>query len=313
VPSPTEALSKYRPWSGPLRPPIFGAFAMARSALVQLARRKLFWVLYGLAVLVFFFYFYMQYLVVWVQQQSQDKTALVAGVPVRIGEFTKFLDRLDFSGTAHTYANFLWFEGYVAMIVLAFAGSVLVGNDFHHRSLAFYLAKPIGKRHYLLGKILGIAAFVNLLTTLPAIVLFFQAGLLYDWKTYYFDNANLLLGILGYGAILTVVLSLVLVTTAVLAKRTVPLVMIWTGLFVLCRALGGFLAETQRLGENWRLIDLWNDLYLCGLFCLGKGEVEAKSGFSQPEQWKAALVLIGLCLGCILLLRTRLRAVEVVA
>ena len=49
------------------------------------------------------------------------------------------------------------------MIVLALAGSVLVGNDFHHGSLPFYLSKPIGRRHYVLGKCLGVGAFVNLI------------------------------------------------------------------------------------------------------------------------------------------------------
>ena len=311
--TPTPNLMNYRPWKGTLRPPVFGSVAMARAALRLLLRRKLFWALYSLALMVFFFYFYMQYLVVWVQQQASDKTAMVAGVPVRISEFTKFLDRLNLNGTAHTFGNFIWFEGYVAMIVLALAGAILVGNDFHHGSLPFYLSKPIGRRHYILGKVLGIGAFVNLLTTIPAVLLFFQAGLLYDWQTYYLDNWKLLAGILAYGAMLTVVLSLLLVTTAVLVRRTVPLIMVWTGVFVLCRALAGFLAENQRLGAQWRLMDLWNNLYLCGLYFLGADRSAAKTGFDQPPVWQAALVLVAVCAGCCLLLRKRVQAVEVVA
>jgi len=303
----------YRPWLGTLRPPIFGSLAMGRAGLRLLLRRKLFWVLYGLALMVFFFYFYMQYLVVWVQQQASDKTAIVAGVPVRIAEFTKFLDKLNLNGTASTFANFIWFEGYVSVIVLALAGAVLVGNDFQHGSLPFYLSKPITRWHYLLGKMLGVGAFVNLLSTVPALVLFFQAGLLYDWQTYYLDNWKLFFGILGYGAVLTVVLSVLLVTTAVLVRRTVPLIMVWTGLFVLSRALGAFLAENQRLGPQWRLIDVWNNAYLCGLYFLGAERTSAKTGFDQPAVWQAALVLAGLMAVCVLLLLKRVRAVEVVA
>ena len=67
------------------------------------------------------------------------------------------------------------------MIVLALAGAVLVGNDFHHGSLSFYLSKPLGRRHYALGKGLAAAGFINLITTLPAFILYVQAGLLYDW------------------------------------------------------------------------------------------------------------------------------------
>ena len=54
--------------------------------------------------------------------------------------------------------------------MLALAGSVLVGNDFLHGSLPFYLSKPIGRWHYVLGKCLAIGVFVNLMTTLPAIL-----------------------------------------------------------------------------------------------------------------------------------------------
>jgi ABC-type transport system involved in multi-copper enzyme maturation permease subunit len=305
-------LLRYRPWRGELRRPIFASIAMARYSLQILLRRKLFWALYGLALLVFFFYFYMQYLVVWVQQQTADKTAMVAGVPVRISEFTKFLDRLNLNGTAHTYGNFIWFEGYMAMIILALAGAVLVGNDFHHGSLPFYLSKPIGKRHYVLGKVLGIGAFVNLLTTVPALVLFFQAGLLYDWQTYYLDNLRLLIGILGYGAVLTITLGLLLVATAVLVRRTVPLIMVWTGIFVLCRSLGGFLAENQGLGVTWRLMDLWNNLYLLGLTMLGAEITEGQTGFEQPPVWQAAIVVLLVCGASWLVLLRRIQAVEIV-
>src|SRR4029450_2948905 len=100
-------------------------------------RRKLFWALYGLAALIFFFFFYGQYLVVWIQLQTANQTVPLLGGRLRISDLMGFLDRLNLNGSAMTYGNFIWFEGYVAMIVLAFAGAVLVGNDFHHGSLPF--------------------------------------------------------------------------------------------------------------------------------------------------------------------------------
>ena len=312
MPTPTDSLLRYRPWKGTFRPPLFAAVAIARAGLRVLLRRKLFWAVYALAGLVFFFYFYMQYLIIWMRQQGQGKTAVVAGVPVKLGEFAKFLDRTNMGGTAHTFANFIWFEGHVAMIVLALAGAVLVGNDFHHGSLPFYLSKPIGRRHYVLGKVLGVGAFVNLLTTIPAIALWVQAGLLKGWQTYYLENFGLLLGILGYGAVLTVTLSLLLVATAVLVRRTVPLVMIWCGVFALVPRLTDFLAEVQRLGPVWKLADLWNDLYLVGLYLLGAERSVEATGAEQPAVWQAALVVAGVCGASWLYLRRRVRAVEVV-
>jgi ABC-type transport system involved in multi-copper enzyme maturation permease subunit len=309
--TPTDALLRYRPWRGPLRGPVFGSVAMARVSLRLMFRRKLFWALYGLAGMVFFFFFYAQYLVVWLQLQLADQTVSIIGIRFQAGDLLKFLDRLHLNGSAHTFGNFIWFQGYITMIVLGLAGAVLVGNDFHHGSLPFYLSKPIGRRHYLLGKCLGVGAFVNLLTTVPALILFIQAGLLYDWQTYYLDHWREFLGILGYGAVLTGCLSLLLVATAVWLRRTAPLFMVWAGIFVMCRPLAAFLASSLD-APRWRLLDLWNNLYLLGLDCLGADHAEVRLG-DQPAVWEAGLVVTGVCAACLLYLRRRVQAVEIVS
>jgi len=309
--TPTDALLRYRPWTGTLRGPTYGALAMARVSLKLMVRRKLFWALYALAALVFFFFFYGQYLVVWITIQTANQTVPVFGARVRVTDLLKFLDKLNLNGSAHTFGNFIWFQGTICMIVLALAGAVLVGNDFHHGSLPFYLSKPIGRRHYVLGKCLGAAFFINMLTTVPALLLYLEAGLLYDWQSYYLDHLRELFGILAYGSVLTVTLSLFLVATAVAVRRTVPLVMVWAGAFVLCRSLGSFLVDGQRFHPAWRLIDLWNDLYLIGLQCLGADRSEEKPD-TQPELWAAWLVVGGVCALSAVYLRRRIEAVEVV-
>jgi ABC-2 type transport system permease protein len=311
MPTPTDAMLRYRPWKGELQGPVYGSLAMARVSLKLMMRRKLFWALYALAALIFFFFFYGQYLVVWIQIQTANQTVPLFGARIRIADLLKFLDKLNLNGSAHTFGNFIWFQGYISMIVLALAGAVLVGNDFHHGSLPFYLSKPMGRRHYVLGKCLGAGIFINLLTTIPALALYIQAGLLYDWQTYYFEHLRELVGILAYGFLLTATLGLFLVATAVAVRRTVPMVMIWAGAFVLCRMLGGFLVDGQRFHPAWRLIDLWNDLYLVGLWCLGADRSEERP-YSQPEVWAAFLVVAGVCIISGLYLRRRIQAVEVV-
>jgi len=311
MPAQTDTLLRYRPWRGTLRGPAWAALAMARSSVRLMARRRLYWGLFALVLLVFFFFFYGQYLVAWIPGQVGD-TVTVANVKVPVANFTKFLDRLNLNGTAHTYGNFVWFEGYVVVILLALAGSILVGNDFHHGSLPFYLAKPIGRWHYVLGKCLGIGAVINLATTIPAIVLWLEAGLLNDWKTYYLDNLNLLAGILGYGLVLTVCLSLLVVATAVWVRQTVPMVMVWVGVFVLLRMLARWLVDGLRVDPEWRLIDLWNNLYLVGMWCLQVDPATVRPQ-PQPAYWQAAAVVGGVCAASALYLRRRVQAVEVVS
>jgi len=312
MPPQTDTLLRYRPWRGTLHGPLWSALAMARVSLRLMFRRRLYWGLFALSMLVFFFFFYGQYLVVWITTQVAEDTVPIAGMKVPLRDFTRFLDRLALNGTTHTFGNFIWFEGYVVVIVLALAGSVLVGNDFFHGSLPFYLSKPIGRWHYVLGKCLAIGVFVNLATTIPAVVLWLQAGLLYDWKTYYLDHLDLLAGVLGYGLILTVSLSLLVVATAVWVRKTVPMVMVWMGVFALLRMLAGWLVDGLKVDERWRLIDLWNDLYLCGLWCLG-AEPQTIRPQPQPAFWQAACVVGGVCAGCLLYLRKRVQAVEGVA
>lgn len=311
MPLQSENLLRYRPWRGTLQGPLAASFAMARASIKLLFRRWHYWGLFALSMLVFFFFFYGQYLVVWITTQVGEDTVRFGGIAVPIRDLTRFLGRLALDGSAHTFGNFIWFEGYVVVILLALAGSLLVGNDFHRGGVAFYLAKPIGRWHYVLGKCLALGFFINLATTIPALVLWIQAGLLYDWQTYYFDNANLLLGVFGYGLVLTVTLSLLVMATAVWLRQTVPMTMVWMGMFALLRLLAGWLVDGLKVDERWRLIDLWNNLYLVGAWCL-QIDRETIRPAEQPQTWEAALVVAGVCVACVLYLRRRIQAVEIV-
>src|SRR6185369_4800888 len=153
---------------------------------------------------------------------------------------------------------FFGFQGTMVVIVLALAGSVLVGNDYHFGSLPFYLAKPLGPWHYVAGKCLAVAVFVNLMTTLPALALYVQYGLL-NTADYFAENLDLLAGLLGFGLVLTVFLSLLLVASASWLRQTIPLVMAWTTLFFFLRLLSGALVRILHYDARWRLLDLWND------------------------------------------------------
>ncbi len=307
----TDTLLRYRPWRGTARGPLYASTALARASLKLLFRRRIMWGLFALALLVFFFFFYAQYLVVWITNLLATDSVRFAGIPVTVRGITRFFEPLALNGTAHTFGNFIWYQGYVLVIVLALAGSVLVGNDFSHGSLPFFLSKPIGRWHYILGKCLAIGAVINLLTTFPAILLWVEAGLLYDWKSYYLDNFTLLLGIIGYGLVLTLTLSPLTVATAVLVRRTAPMAMIWMGLFVLLPMLSGSLVESVD-DTGWRLFDVWNNLYLCGLSCLNADHAMVRPQ-PQPPYWQAWLATGAVVGACLLYLRKRIQAVEIVS
>lgn len=302
----------YRPWRGDFQPPAASIWPIARMALRMIFRRKLFWIIYILGLTIFLFFFFGQYLLSWVESQTSETWVRVGGFGwTRPQEFIHILrDFLKLNGTGTTYRNFFWYQSYAVMVVLALGGSLLVGNDIHFGSLPFYLSKPISRWHYLLGKGLAIAIFINLMTTVPAIVLFVQYGLLDSWN-YFFDQAHLFLGILGYGLILTLTWSLMLMAIAIWLRRTVPMIMIWTTLFFFFRLLGDALVDGLHYGPRWRLIDLWNDAYLVGNVCLGT-QLRPIASLTQPPWYEAALVLGAVCCVCLTYLILRIRAVEIV-
>jgi ABC-type transport system involved in multi-copper enzyme maturation permease subunit len=320
-------LLHYRPWRGELHGASASVWPIARVSLWMIFRRKLFWFLYALALLIFLMFFFGQYLLSWAETQIGETNVMVG--PMRT-EPRVLIDLLrtamKLNGTAETYRNFMWYQGYMVMIVLAMAGSILVGNDFHFGSLPFYLAKPLNRWHYLGGKALAVAVFINLMTTVPALLLYLQYGLLASWRYFIDDGTEIALGsrfalnipvnplffgILGYGLVLTVCLSLFLLATAACLRRTVPMLMVWTTFFVFMRLLGSALVDGLNYDSHWRLIDLWNNTYLVGNACLGVAHAEIKP-LPQPPTWEAGLVLIAVSILCLIYLNLRIRAVEIV-
>jgi ABC-2 type transport system permease protein len=321
----------YRSWSGTFRPPAWSVWPIARTALWMIFRRKLFWVLYALGLLIFMLFFFGQYLVALAETQADqmglpttttEPSAMRQMAREDVRRFARALrenprllgdllrNGLKLNGTGAMYRNFFWYQGYIIMVVLALAGSILVGNDIHHGSLPFYLSKPLSHRHYLLGKGLAVAVFINLVTTLPALFLFVQYGMLYSWD-YLTDNLALAAGILGYGVLLSVSLSLLLLAVAVWVRRTVPMILVWTAVFFFCRQLSRAVVDLLHYDPRWRLLDLWNDLYLVGSVLLGIDPRDI--GPREPAWSEGALVLGGVCALCLTYLIRRIRAVEIVS
>jgi ABC-2 type transport system permease protein len=315
----------YRPWTGPLRPPIAAVWPIARTSLGLLFRRRMFWFLYVFALFLFLMFFFGNMMLDVVQ-------SLFADAPIQIGKLkiepAKALDvirqRGILAGGRETFSYFFSFQKSIILIVVTLCGTVLVGDDFTAGSVPFYLAKPIRPRHYFLGKFLAVGVIVNLLTTLPALLLYAQ-HVLADWN-YLLDpdyfrkfpltgnpgNAGLplLFGIVGYGLILTVFLGILLVATAAWAPRTMPLILVWSTLFLFLPALAKLLVERLRYDAHWWLLDPWYSIGLLGMACLGYQPTDYPD--PQPSLWAAAAVLGGGCALCLIWLRRRLHRLEVV-
>ena len=106
-------LLHYRPYRGRLRGPAAGAWAIARSGLRTLLRRKLFWGLYGLCLMVFLFFFFGQYIMAWLGTNLQENSFRVGNGNVALDParlLGTFRNELKINGTGETYVNNLSLE-----------------------------------------------------------------------------------------------------------------------------------------------------------------------------------------------------------
>jgi ABC-2 type transport system permease protein len=288
--------ARYRGWSDRLRPAWFACWPIAVTGLRLVLRRKLFWLLLGLGLIDFLFLFALIY--------------LKAQVSVHNPAVSRFVDSVlsSVTGSGRTYRDFMSTQGTITMLVLAFAGEVLVGSDYRSGGLTFYLSRRVGRRHYIVGKLLSIGLLVEMTTAIPALILYAEYGLLTDSTTYFRENPRILAGILGYGLVMAVTLSLLLAASAAWLQRTVPLVMGWSFLFVLLPAFGGVLRHAYG-DRRWLLLNLWHNVRLLGTWCFG--------AIDRPKDSEllggAAAVVLVVCAASALAIIPRVRAVKVVA
>jgi hypothetical protein len=142
-------------------------------------------------------------------------------------------------------------------------------------------------------------------------LLFLEFGFLDGWD-YIRESAHLCFGILGYGLVLTVTFSLLVVTVATWMKRTVPVIMTWVTVFLFPKLVALMLVDRLHFDPRLRLIDLWNDAYLVGNWFLDIPQERIRP-YPQPEYYEAGLALLVVCAACLLTLVRRLRAVEIIS
>jgi ABC-type transport system involved in multi-copper enzyme maturation permease subunit len=267
--------------------------AICRWNLRMVIRQKLFWLLVALGLLSFIVF----YVLIYIKAQ----------ISVESPQIAQFIDRFQVTGTGEGYRQFLETQSRAILILLAYAGVVLVAGDYRSGGISFYLSKPIGKLHYVAGKTLALLVIVGLLTLLPGIILFLEYGLFTNSAQYWIDNWRILAGIVGYSLLIMIVPSLLVLALGAVCRRGAALVLVWCSIFLVLPIFGSLLRAVFNNNPDWLLLNLWRNLELLGKFCFG--DVDPKV---VRHGWPALGIVLGVCAGSIGLLHTKLKAVEVV-
>lgn len=290
-------LARYHGWHGRPGSAWRGVWAMVRVGLMQVFRRKSYWIVLALGLVQFLGFWG----VIWFLTQSKEISSEVREGLLRGFGFSPSPRPGEESG----YVMFIERQSVVVMILLTFTGSLLVGGEFRNNALAFYLSRSIDRRHYIIGKLLTVAVLVSLLTTLPALALFVEYGMFTSSFEYWTTHWRVPLGVIFYGCVLSAVLSVALVTISSYLQRMAPIAITWATLFVMLRALTGLMREKS---IYWRLIDPWRDMNFAGRLAFDQFRNDSERRFA----YCAAALLAVVCAVCLVALVRRVRAVEIV-
>ena len=193
------------------------------------------------------------------------------------------------------------------LFLTIFAGAGLIANDLRTGAILVYLSRPLTRRDYVLGK-LGVLLAFNLAVTLAPGLLLYATGLglapeqFLNWSLAWIAPAVVLQS-------LAMSLSVSLCGLAVSALSRSARV---AGLALLGAVLGLELVR-QLLDHGFdrpeaTLLSLQDNLRNVGRALFGLADGRAGVPWSA-----SALALLALALGCLAVLRARVRAVEIVS
>jgi ABC-2 type transport system permease protein len=193
------------------------------------------------------------------------------------------------------------------LLLSAFGGAGLIANDLRTGAILVYLSRPLTRRDYVLGKLTVLLALNLAVTLAPGLLLYGSALALAPGQFAAWDLAWIAPAVVAQSLLISFGAGLLALAVSSISRSArvagLTFVLLWVGLEV----VGNVLRQVLDVPVA-RLVSLQADLRLVGSAMFGIAVSEASLHWS----W-ALLVLLALAAGCLLVLRARVRAVEVVA
>jgi len=204
------------------------------------------------------------------------------------------------------FGEFLGQQVGFTILLSIFGASGLVANDLRTGAILAYLSRPLTRRDYVVGKLLVPLSLCLAVTLVPGLLLY-ATGLALapdyyaKWELAWIGPA-----IVAYASAISLVVSLLALAISALSR----------GARVAGLGLFGMIAGLEMvrliLQNGFRqkyamLLSIQTDLRALGVALFGLSDRDVALGWAWP-----ALVLLLLAVGCTLVLRSRVRAVEIV-
>jgi len=204
------------------------------------------------------------------------------------------------------FGEFLLQQWLWMLVITIFGGAGLIANDLRTGAILVYLSRPLTRRDYVLGK-LGVLMLLNLsVTFVPGLLLYLIALALAPDQFLKWDLAWIGPAIVLQSAVMSLVMSLVGLAVSSLSRSAR---VAGIGFFAVVAGLEvarGILYAMYRRPET-ALISVRASLQALATALFGLSE----RAVSLPWFYPAGLLAV-VALGCLLVLRSRVRAVEIV-
>jgi ABC-2 type transport system permease protein len=273
----------YRHWAGEWTSHPYRWWVITRQGIGLLAGKKLFRALLLLSMIPFVVRAVLIYISTLIPQNAPF---------LKIGP--KFFE--DF------LSQQMWFFTFAITI---YAGAGLIANDLKVNALQIYLAKPITRRDYILGKLGVLVFFLSLPTLIPGLLLFVLALLFKADAGFLRDNYWVAGSIAAYSILIIFTYALIMLALSSLSRSSRFAGINFAAVLFFSQILYAILHEILRT-ERAGLISLSNNVNQVGDFLFGTAGV---AGGMPGLSFVVLLLLAG---GSGWVVQRRVQAVEVV-
>ena len=206
---------------------------------------------------------------------------------------------------AETFREFLGQQGIFVFFVTIYVGAGLIANDRRANALQVYLSKPLTRWEYVAGKLAILFVFLTLVTFVPAMTLLLvQIGFAGSF-TFVRQNLYLVPAITLFSLVQVLLASCTILALSSLSNSSRFVGIMYAGLIFFTGALVN--AVRGITGRSWLAWLSPTD----ALQQLGDAMFRVRPRFDLPV-WVAAIVVVALIVGSLVVLERRVRAVEVV-
>jgi ABC-type transport system involved in multi-copper enzyme maturation permease subunit len=205
------------------------------------------------------------------------------------------------------FGQFLNGQIFPALLIATFAGAGLVANDLRTGAILAYLSRPLTRRDYFFGKLGVVLALTLSVTAVAGLVLYSIAVAMAPERFLHPALWWLAPAIVLHGGTISLVLSLVILAISSLSRSGRVAGLAFFGLFVGLEITNNVIRAIYETRAA-TVLSLPADLRSLGSALFG---VAARRFEAVP--WQAAVAaLVAVSFVCVLIVRSRVRAVEIV-